>query len=215
MNVENTWDWKTHQPILNLMLTEFHPELVVELGMGYNSTPLFIKYNPKELICIENDEGWFKALITIFPFKENHHTFLHNTPDEKKISDLCYRENLEYYIQLRSRIEKKENTPKLLFVDNYGCLRLLSILVLGTAFDIIIHHDSQPGGSLVYTEYFDKFREDYDCYLLKTSKNWTSCLIHKQLECNPDQLYEKIMPIITDFCLDNDISVNQMYLERQ
>ena len=213
--MQNTWDWKTHQPLIHLMMSEFHPELVLELGIGVNSTPLFLSYNPLELICIENDRDWLSYMLLTYAFKENHQVLFHNTLDETKISEIQYIKNSEYYTYLRDIIIVKKETPKLLFVDNYACLRLLSITILGNSFDIIIHHDSQPGGSLSYAEYFKNFKETYDCYLLKSSKNWTSCLINKQLQHNQEQLCEKILPIISKFCFDNGLTPDEMYLEKQ
>jgi hypothetical protein len=215
MIIQDTWDWKTHQPIVELMLSEFHPELILELGMGFNSTPLFIEYNPKELICIENDKDWLKTMLATFKFKENHKVIFHDTPDESRASINNHINNFNYYVELRDEIVCKEKSIKLLFVDNYACLRLLAITILGDSFDIIIHHDSQPGGSVSYSEYFKNFRETYDCYLLKTSKNWTSCLISKQLEYNQNQICEKLALIISKFCFDNGLVPGEMYLEKQ
>lgn len=225
MNIKTTWDWKTHQPMIHLMMLRFNPEFVMELGVGFNSTPLFLDYYPKQFICIENDKEWLDKIVDSFPFCSNYSARFHpvstlNEPIDSgtkpsKLSDEKKREIATYYIDVKREVQEEKGFPKLLFVDNYTCLRAVAISMLGTCFDIVIYHDCQLEGIAWYGYYFGNQFDEYDFYILKTSSSWTGCYISKKLPCEEQELREMIQPYIQRFCTENNLKLETVWLEKQ
>jgi hypothetical protein len=224
MNIETTWGWKTHQPMIHLMMTKFCPEYVMELGVGYNSTPLFLSYLPKKFVCIENDKEWLNTIVSAYPFFSTYSARYHSISSLKepvsvstkplKLSDERKREIVTYYIALGKEVQEEGN-PKLLFVDNHTCLRAIAISILGNYFDIIIYHDCQPEGVDWYGYYFDNQFDDYEFYLLKTPISWTGCYLRKGMGYTEQELLDVIQPYIQQFCKESGLELEMVWLEKQ
>lgn len=222
MYIETHWEWKTHQPLIQLMMTSFKPQLVVELGMGFNSTSLFLSYQPQEYIGIDNDKAWLELVQSKFTFKPEYKVLLHdlgdplivNTTSINVISNEQRFRNFLYYQKLRQGIEKGSTYPRLLFVDNFACLRSQSIKVLHEAFDIILYHDCQPDGVKQYGYYFqDIIDSGFEFYILKSPISWTGCLLRPELDFTQTELKGNIHRFIRIFELINKIE--GLYLEKQ
>jgi len=197
----------------------FKPKLVLELGMGLYSTPLFVSYNPEELICIDNDENWFNEMK--IKFNDKCKTLLHKLDSNISIETFPYqltdeqkKDIIEYYMKLATVIQNKNVLPKLLFVDNFNCCRTLAINTLYNNFDIMIYHDCEPKGVSWYEYYFvENIKIEFNHYILRTPANWTGCFIRNNIK--QDRINEIIIPYIKQFCNENKLQTKQVYLEKE
>lgn len=220
MNIENNWDWKTHQPLIHLMMGSFEPKLVVELGMGFNSTPVFLSYNPERYIGVENDFAWIDYMTSKYSFKSEYKVIHHDLKDP---SIVCYTQKVNlperlqdtlYYKSLADQFIKEAGKPRLLFVDQFTCLRSISIKTLYKDFDIIIYHDCQQEGIDMYDYHFqDIIDSGFEFYILKSPISWTGCLIRPELGYTQTELKGNIHRYIHIFELTN--KVEGLYLEKQ
>jgi hypothetical protein len=219
MQIDYDYAWSTHQPLLKAALETFNPKLIVELGMGIFSTPLFIDNLSEKLICIENDEEWYYHMKGIFD--DAHDMRLNKLTDgvtsltfPKQLNSDQRKSITDYYKSLSLEIQSYKFAPKFLFVDNFTCCRTIAINTLYNDFDIIAYHDCQPEGIRWYEYYFiEALKKEFNNYLLKTPKSWTGIFIKNNLDvvglCN------SIVPFINQYCIENVINNNQIYLERQ
>lgn len=217
--VENDYAWSTHQPLLNALLDVFKPKTVLELGTGLFSTPIFISRNLNKLVCIENDEGWFNRMNGEFGNKcdmklhklendLNVRTFLRQLTSNQKETIV------RYYEALAKSIQDDNLNPKLLFVDNFACCRSLAINTLHKDFDIVVYHDCEPAGITFYEYHFvENLKIEFNSYVLKTPKSWTGCFIRRTL--SQDALKSSITLFVSQYCIENGLDTNQVYLEKQ
>ncbi len=194
--------WSTHQPLIKLLLKVFNPKLILELGMGYYSTPLFIEHKCEKMF-IENDRAWIKEM----GIKENvvlHEIDIPNqdipvhyiTPMQKQVI-------IEDYNVLKDAINPTECS--LLFVDNYSCCRALAINILYPVFDLIIYHDCEPQSIQRNNYYFTEgIKTKFDHYNLVTPRTWAGAFVSKTLNAGKN-LFEEIKPIIAEYQKENNI----------
>lgn len=217
MEIIDHWHVRTHQPLIQCMLSVFKPELIVELGTGVNSTPLFLQYSPKELICIENDQEWFKYMKKFFTPEKAEYQIMYHQPEPIHISHYTEKEqegSEKYYLDLKTYISERFYSPRLLFVDQVLGLRALSIRTLHSQFDIIIYHDCQPAGTLLNDYHFkDIINAGFEFYILKNDGVWTGVLLHRNLQYTEMQLKRVIASYIDTFQEVNGFC--SMYLEKQ
>ena len=197
INLAKKWDWSTHQPVIKAILKEFHPDLIVELGMGNFSTPILSSQDGR-YVGIDNDSEWFN-----FVTKEYHlegkdirlQEIKH--PIAYKWNQLTDQEQIDIimYYQLRQiEFSFDRGKMKFLFVDNHTCARTQAINIMGIAFDIIVYHDCEPAGIPWYSYYFnDQIRVNYDKYELQTPRSWTGCFIKKGIEHNLTKTIEEFL----------------------
>jgi hypothetical protein len=183
--VENfkNWQWASHQPLIQGVLELFKPKFILELGIGENSTPLFRDYN---YLGVENNIEW----INLIQDKYNVHLIHHNL-------DLQTTNLQEYYQSLPIH----QQTPRLLFVDNYESCRMIAINSLRDKFDLIIFHDceAEPGARVNHYDMINS--EGFNVYFLKTDANWTGLMIkiNSELDKGFTELLKTINPYIDDF----------------
>jgi len=169
MRIWDTWDWKTHQPMIRAAIELYSPKFVLELGMGTFSTPLFLEYS-MEFLSIENDIEWWNYMRDHYKFK----SIFHPLDDGITIGTRLFQLNpiqkwrfFHYYEDLKL----PEIRPSLLFVDQWTCNRTMSINALKPRFDIIIYHDCQPPGGIEEYEYNLINFEGFNVYFLCNSVN--------------------------------------------
>jgi hypothetical protein len=220
MKVETIWYWKTHQPMIHLMMNLLQPNLVVELGMGENSTPVFLSYDPENLICVENDAAWIDRIKSQCAFRPKDQVIFHDLKNPAIIFNTTNVSPVEktrgqiYYYNFKNRYLKDRKERQLLFVDNFACLRMIAIDSLWKEFDVIIYHDCEAEGIRMYSyDFKEMLSNGYEQYILKAPVAWTGCLIRSSLGYTEEQLKKIIKPFITAFCKKNEIS--EMYLEKQ
>lgn len=219
MNIVDNWEWSSHQPLIRGALAEFKPNYILELGMGEYSTPIFIEYSPEEMLGVENEKEWlehvnkkygtkYPSILHQLDSKLGLGTFLRELTDEQKetIKD--------YYKDLSIDIKNNNNSPKLLFVDQFTCCRTLSINTLYDYFDVIIYHDCQPPGIDWYEYYFDKeLKDTYTHYTLKTPIVWTGCFVKNSLKDN--NLHQTILPYIKQYCAEHKLNESEVFLANE
>lgn len=218
MNKVKNWEWASHQPMINGVLEEFKPKYILELGIGDYSTPLFYNYKPIEMLSIENDREW---LGSYSQFNTSYPIILHELDKEIKLGthpcDLSEKQkskHREYYLDIADFVKNISLYPKLLFVDQFTCLRAESINTLYPYFDIIIYHDCQPAGIDWYEYYFDtELLDTYKHYTLKTPIVWTGCFVAKHLADN--NLATTILPYINTFCVNYTLNANKVFLTNE
>lgn len=193
--------WSTHQPLIKAVLKAYDPQFILELGIGYFSTPLFRKHECEKMF-IENEKAWIDktgidAIWHELPVKSQD-VPVHDVSAEVK------RAIFNYYQDLKEKLLLKPH-PSLLFVDNYSCCRAIAINNLFPVFDIILYHDSEPQ-SIGRNDYYfvDKIEKDFDHFNLETPKTWTSAFVSKRLK--PVQLISIAQQFIREYEIEHGIS---------
>ena len=168
MNIRQDWQVESYRPAVLAALEIYQPALIMELGVGLYSTPLF---PDKGYIGIESDPEWFGEIIRRFPKK---HFILHDLPELQHLTRLYElteaqkKEIFDYYNDLF--IPKRKS---LLFVDNYSCCRSIAINALRDKFDVVIFHDCQPDAW--HANGYDTINPAGIQYLT-TNDNWTGII---------------------------------------
>jgi hypothetical protein len=154
--------WGSHIPANTSILKSFPITGVLELGAGYNSTPLFFN-ECKTAVSIENDLDWINKLkqdklIETETKKLIHHAlpeYINRSTHRRDIPKNILRESINFY--------ESHITPDInfLFVDGYAGLRLEALEKLYTKFDVITYHDAEP-----------RFDHCYDYSLFKPNKDY-------------------------------------------
>jgi hypothetical protein len=211
--IADDYEWSTHQPLIHLGMEFFKPELVVELGIGLFSTPLFKGHKPKSMISVENSEEWIEKMKEEIEFGDDHQLLHHQFSGEfNQLSNprLMTKEQeaeiADYYKDLASIIEDTHSDPKLLFVDNYGLCRRIAIDTVGPMFDVVIYHDCQPRGVQFYNYRFNKrVRTRFISYVLTTKKSWTGMLVSLESDTGISAMQEAAEPFIQAYCDENNL----------
>lgn len=184
MEKQLAWQWASHAPILKALVSAVDFSLIVELGCGENSTPIFAK-SSANLICVENNCDWLSHIRTLLEGRQNTDFRAHILDAPIEIGTKAFelsvsqRSSIEaFYRELLHNLSRL--TPSLLFVDQYTCCRSISINILNTAFDVIAYHDCEPAGIPWYTYSFDRaVTEAFDHYYYKTPEVWTGVFMRR------------------------------------
>jgi hypothetical protein len=213
------WHWSTHKPLLNVLIEIVAPELIVEFGCGFHSTPIFLNSSAEKIYLIENDQSWLDHVISNSKFDNRCQTLLHELgPDIslgtffKELSTDQISKITDFYLNFKKEISSNTSKNKLLFVDQYTCCRNLSINLLGDNFNMIVYHDAETPEWYEYN-FDDYLLDQYDHYLLKTPRSWTGCFIKKDLNLDLT-LNEKIKPHIEAYCHEVGLKLRAMGLEK-
>jgi hypothetical protein len=183
------WAWGSHLPLLESLIQVVHPELILELGMGRHSTPLFARERQASLLFVENDKKWLVDTISSVDFGNNCTFSLHQLPPEIKIatkpveiSPAAKDDAVSFYRRLAERLQGRKEFPKMMFADQFTCCRTFSINELHPHFSIVAYHDCEPAGIRWYNYRFRKTLLDgFDHCVLKTPDAWTGCFIRKDM----------------------------------
>ena len=215
--IVNDYEWSTHGPLLKTIIETLTPKLIVELGTGLYSSPIFLASSAEKLFFIDNDQEWLNHVKKNNNFDSRCSLIFHDLGNSIKLGtflkELPQEEKnkiINYYTDLSATIENESSTPKMLFVDHFTCARTLSINTLFDKFDIIGFHDCQPNGIEWYEYYFDeKLHKNYNLFFLTSPTSWTGCFIKKSFDVEI-LLKEKIIPHIEEYCIDNNINSSTM-----
>lgn len=218
MEIEDYYGWSTHRPLLQTLVAVYKPQFILELGVGVYSTPIFIDYTPKELMCIENDEKWFNHMKSKF---SGCNIILHKLDDSidldtfpKQLTKEQTNNITNYYNNLCKQLQSNDSHLKMLFVDNFTCCRAIAINTLYKAFDIVAYHDCEPKGIDWYEYYFvDDLKKEFNSYMLKAPASWAGVFIKHDLD--QSKLYTTIIPYINKYCGENRLNNKQVYLEKE
>jgi len=175
MNIQNSWAWASHQPMIRMVCELYNPGYVLEIGVGIFSTSLF---KDMDYLGAETSKEWADYISTKF-----------NVPVLNYSIDT---ELAEYYDSLPIG-----QGQKLLFVDGEEGTRLTAINTLSPKFNIIIFHDCEPEPGARVNQYAKVNTEGFKTYFLKTNMNWTGLMVRKDYGF---EVFEKtIQKYIEDF----------------
>lgn len=185
-----TYRWSSHKPVIYTALELLKPELFVELGMGFFSSPILFQSDVKKVLHIENTQEWINLI------KDKHNDII----DENKSEFLCQKvDNLKlatkyeqlsneqkesiknYYKDLSSKVDKMNYKGKIMFTDGFTALRRLSIDILTNHFDMAIYHDAEDTETYNYQNIKKELTNQNDHYILKTKTTWTGFFIKKDI----------------------------------
>ena len=168
MNVREDWQVESYRPAIKAALEIYKPSFILELGVGFYSTPLF---PDKGYLGIESDPDWFAEIIRRFPdkhFIQHELPGLHHLTRLFELSEKQKKDIFDYYNDLF--IPKRRS---LLFVDNYSCCRSIAINALRDKFDVVIFHDCQPDAW--HVNGYDTI-DPKGIQYLTTNDNWTGII---------------------------------------
>jgi hypothetical protein len=208
MNIGNSYEWSTHQPLIRATMELYKPAFVLELGIGNNSTSVLLEYTTK-LLSIENNLEWINIIKNKY---EKINVIYHNlgniTVDTllKNLNEEQKKKIIEYY----RKLEFPQLKPNFLFVDQYASCRTLSINSLGEKFDFVMYHDCDPTGYDA-NQYSLINIKGYNTYHLKTPTTWTALMIKKEYDKGYKELNDIITPYIKIY-KNNHLEMNYMEL---
>ena len=217
MNIVNHYEWSTHIPLLKSLTEVMQPKLIVELGTGLHSTPIFLQSTAEKLYFIDNDQAWLSRIQESNTFDNRCTVRYHGLGEEITLTTFLRQLTAEkkaeisnYYIALSAEINSIAVSPKMLFVDHYTCARTLSINLLFESFDIIAYHDCQPKGTKWYEYYFNQgLLDNYELHYLKSPTSWTGCFIKKSFN-DYSTLNAVMRPYVDSYCDENQLSRDAM-----
>ncbi len=206
MRIWDTWDWKTHQPMIRAAMELYTPKFVFELGIGVFSTPLFLEYKT-EYIGLENDIEWLNYMKDHYKFKSIFQPLDDNITIGTRLFQLnpVQKARIFHYYE---NLKLPETKPNLLFVDQWTCNRTISINALKDRFDIIIYHDCQPPNGIIEYEYNLINFEGFNVYFLTNPANWTGIMIRKEIDKGFEALAKQITPHMQWFENTHNVTMN-------
>lgn len=186
------WEWSSHQPLLQAIISIHKPIQIVELGLGMFSTPILVKPQKYEFkyLGIDTDEEWIGEIKKTVVGGNNIVLRHQQLPNEvvwetlpKNLTETQRKEIEEYYSKLFIELSLVKTSPNFLFVDNHSTCRTIAICKLINIFDVVAYHDCQePAGIDWYSYYFPKeMFITHNQLILKTPTAWTGCFIKKEL----------------------------------
>lgn len=181
--------WSSHIPINSSILKVFDITGVLELGIGYHSTPMFFR-EAKKVIGVETDKNWIDKLSSEIEQDETHQLIHHPMPSH--VSRATRRNRLTEQELLDARkfmLKFVADDLNFLFIDCISSLRWEALTHLHSHFDVITFHDYQPPG--IHNHYCDgklELSDDYEMFIDKTYPSHTGILIHKNLMDRFDKL---------------------------
>jgi len=188
MNKQHMRTWGSHVPINKTIIEFFKVTGVMELGAGYNSTPMFFQHSPYT-VSIETDKEWVDKMKADLTEDENrkliHQTTLNPATRATRrhmVSQEFLQNAYEFWM---SHMDDRLN---FLFIDSISSLRYEALTRLYDKFDFITFHDYQPPG--ITNHYNGGFTppSGYKAYIDKTYPACTGILIKDSVEFDMDKL---------------------------
>jgi hypothetical protein len=185
-----TYRWSSHTPVIYTALELLKPELIVELGIGFFSSPIFFKSDTKKTIHVENTQQWIDLIKDKHKdiIDENKSEFLYQNIGDIKLQTKYAELNDEqkksidvYYKDLSIKVNQMNYNGKLMFTDGFTALRRPSIDILTNNFDMAIYHDAEDTETYDYNNISESLKEQNDHYLLKTATTYTGFFIKKDI----------------------------------
>jgi hypothetical protein len=196
MKIIDNHEWNSHQPLIKAVMDLYKPQFVLELGIGENSTPIFMSYNVNHL-CVESNKEWIGHIKSKY---ENLNVIYHNLEDIQigtHLNEITEEQKLDIS-DFYDNINLPDLNPRLLFVDQYTACRTISINTLRDKFDLIIYHDCQPDGIEFYN--YDLINDTgFVRYFLKTPISWTGLLVKEINDKGFGALNDIIYPHIKEY----------------
>jgi len=140
--------WGSHIPVNQAILQTFDVKGVVELGVGFFSTPVFLS-GCDNVLSIETDSVWVDEVSGQFNPHINHKIVFHDiapasrTTNRSSLPESFFDEVTKFY----KAIDMSEYN--LLFIDCASPIRYHSFQILADQFDIVVLHDVNKNRGLV------------------------------------------------------------------
>jgi hypothetical protein len=219
MDVQTTWWWSSHAPLLQTAVEVFRPDFILELGCGKFSTPILASAG-STVWSIDNDQEWLEATKASMPLGSKIEFFFHDLGSEVKIgtkpfelSDAKRAELIRYYEELSQRIPTSQRS--LAFVDQFTAARTYSINALLGNMDVILFHDCEPAGIPWYEYYFDdKKTQEYDLYTFKTPVVWTGLFVRKDSKFDGFELCRLCKLYSDKYAKEHGLDPTELFLQR-
>jgi len=216
-----TYRWSSHTPVIYTALELLKPELIVELGMGFFSSPIFFKSDAKKTIHVENTQEWIDLIKDKHKdiIDESKSEFLYQNIGDVKLQTKYIELNDEqkksidvYYKDLLSKVNQLNYNSKLMFTDGFTALRRPSIDILTNDFDMTIYHDAEDTENYDYNNIDESLKEQNDHYLLKTATTYTGFFIKKD-SYDKEQLKQIMNKSVERYAREINISTDDIVLE--
>jgi hypothetical protein len=219
MDVQTSWWWSSHAPLLQASVTVFRPDFILELGSGQFSTPIF-DATDVTVWSIDNDLEWIQKTKSLLSPASKVELVFHDLGPEVQIgtkshelSDAKRDEIIRYYDDLCRRVPKA--SCKFAFVDQFTAARTLSINALLGSFDVITYHDCEPAGIPWYEYFFDESKcEQYDLYTFKTPVVWTGLFVKRSIAFDAFELCRLCKQHSDQYAKKNNLDPTELFLQR-
>lgn len=219
MDIQTTWWWSSHTPVLQAAVEVFRPEFILELGCGQYSTPVFDSAGVK-VWSIDNDQEWLQRTKESLSADTKVEFLFHDLGPEVQIgtkpfelTDAKRNELIGYYTDLSNRIPTASR--KLAFVDQFTAARTFSINAILGVMDVVIYHDCEPAGIPWYEYYFDEGKcEAYDLYTFKTPVVWTGIFIRKTFPFDGFEFCRSCKFYSDRYSKEHNLDPTELFLQR-
>jgi len=220
MKIANEYAWSTHSPMNKALIELFKPKLIVEMGTGLHSTPLFLESTAEKLFFIENDMQWIEHIKSNFNFDDRCEIIYQhlgegiiNSTKNRELSSAQRTDIANYYKTFATKINSIDTQLKFLFVDHFASARTSAINNMFDSFDVIVYHDCEPKGIKWYEyRFLESVYQQYDNFILTCPAAWTGCFIKKSLNAETN-LRNIIKPHINEYCKSIEIDPTSMILK--
>lgn len=185
--------WGSHVPVNQALLDTYDIKGVVEFGVGYHSTPLFIKQSPK-VLAIETDREWIQKVQSEFEEKEEFvllHQDISPVVRSTRRKDLT-KEQLEKQYSFYRSLDLSEYNY--LFIDSASSTRYAIFETIADQFDIIVLHDVNEKGLINHWNDGEGLElSGYKRFIHKTYTQQTGILLREELCSKYDQLKKRMV----------------------
>lgn len=185
MSPKKQFKWSSHQPVIQTLLALLEPQFILELGVGNFSTPLLLASDAKKILHIENDQPWLDHVTQQFSNDTRSEFRFHDLgPGVKKstawsiLPPHWQAQQTQYYQTLALDLAQYTG-PRLLFVDHFTCLRVLSINCLADYFDAVIYHDAETPDTYGYQHMRADLAGQFDHWQMRPNSSWTGFLVRR------------------------------------
>lgn len=186
MSPKKQFKWSSHRPVIQTLLKLLQPQFIMELGVGNFSTPVLLASDARQIMHIENDQPWLDHVTQQFSNDTRSQFLFHDLgPGVKKstawsvLPEQWQRQQTQYYQRLATDHVPQHLSPRLLFVDHYTCLRVLSINVLADHFDAVIYHDAETPDTYGYQHIRADLADQFDHWQLRPNSSWTGFMVRR------------------------------------
>lgn len=219
MDVQTSWWWSSHAPVLQAAVEVFRPGFVLELGSGQYSTPILAASGGR-VWSIDNDKEWLEQARALVGTRPNVEFRFHDLGPEVLIGTKPHElspdrraEVARFYEQLAASLPAAG--CRLAFVDQFTGVRTLSINALLGAVDVLLFHDCEPAGIDWYDYRFDEVKcRDYDRYTFKTPVVWTGLFVRKGLSFDGFELCRLCKSHADRFAKQHGLDPAELFLQR-
>lgn len=169
----NTFPWGSHQPLLIHVLNTIKTGKVLELGIGYNSTPIMnmiCGMQGREMVSVETNLSWYNKFKS---YKGVNH-------------DMQF---IEHKVLLKEGHKVFDDKYSVAFIDSHQAFRQSMIIKMKDNVDYFVVHDTE---CVVYGK-TNCYKFDFSMF--KHAHHFTSCTPMTSVISNLDEINPNILDI--------------------